>query len=296
MMNRLTYSILMLVLVGWTSPSLAQEDEGSGIISELEDVAQLFIEKGQYAEALRVYDELREANPDSLDVLEMTIELCEKVPSCSKRLDSLYGESLKIYETLYEASPDDLEILDMHFEICLKISKCNGRLPEMLATLGDFVERNPNSVVGREMLINYALDFKAFETAGQAIEELVNLNPNNVSNWMRLADYRDQTRDFRKLDALVVNLIKRFPKNSQVWFLQADRAIAYSNFARARSALGRADRLIGPKDAALRKRYDLLTKELARSIKASIEFRYVDYRQDTRWSDLEDDFDHSTYP
>lgn len=296
MMHRLTYLLLLMVLVGWTSPALAQEDDDTDIDSELEDIAQLFIEKKQYAEALKVYDELREANPKSMDVLDMTIELCTKVPSCSKRLPDLYGESLRVYETLALSSPDNLDILDMNFELCLKIPKCKKRLPELLKDLGAFVKRNPNSIAAREMLVGYALDFKDFKTARKAIEGLVKLKPNDVSNWLWLADYHEQARDFRKLDALIAKLIKRFPKNAQIWLLQADRAIAYENLERARNALRQAKALIGPKDTALRKRYDVVTKDLVQSKESAGESEYVDYRQDTRWSDLEDDFDHSTYP
>jgi tetratricopeptide (TPR) repeat protein len=286
----------MVVLLTWTSPVMAQEDEDNDIDSELEDIAQLFIEKKQFAEALKVYDELREANPDSLDVLDMTIELCTKVPSCSKRLPELYAESLDVYEGMHLRSPDNLDILDMNFELCLKIPKCKRRLPELLVDLEEFVKRNPNSIAGREMLVGYALDFKDFKTARRAIEGLVKLKPNDVSNWLWLADYHEQARDFRKLDALIVKLLKQFPKNPQIWLLQADRAIAYQNIQRAQGALAKANGLIGPKDIALRKRYDVLSKDLKQSIESAGESDYVDYRQDTRWSDLEDDFDHSTYP
>ena len=296
MMHRLTYLLLLLVLVGWTTPAIAQEDDDTDIDSELEDIAQLFIEKKQYAEALKVYDELREANPKSMDVLDMTIELCAKVPSCSKRLPDLYSESLRVYETLALSSPDNLDILDMNFELCLKIPRCKKRLPELLKDLEEFVKRNPSSIPGREMLVGYALDFKDFKTARRAIEGLVKLKPNDVSNWLWLADYHEQARDFRKLDALIAKLLKRFPKNAQVWLLQADRAIAYENLERARNALAKADGFIGPKDKALRKRYAVLKKDLVRSVEIDGESEYVDYRQDTRWSDLEDDFDHSTYP
>ena len=54
--------------------------------------------------------------------------------------------------------------------------------------------------------------------------------------------------------------------------------------------------LLRPKDKALRKRYLALIKELKQSNRESSASVDVDYRQDTRWSDLEDDFDHSTYP
>lgn len=297
MIQRFTLLLLSLAILGWASPLLAQdEDDDTDINSELEDIAQLFIEKKQYAEALKVYDELKDANPDSLDVLDMTIELCAKVPSCSKRLPELYNESLAVYEDLHRDSPDDLDILDMTFELCLKIPDCKPRLSELLGRLVAFVERNPTKERGREMLVGYALDFNELKIARSAIEGLVKIKPNDVSNWIWLAEYHEQARDFRKLDALLAKLTKRFPKSATLWLLLADRATAYSNVPRATMALGKAKALLGPKDIELRKRHAALTKGLKQSLLDANEDGYIDYRQDTRWSDLEDDFDHSTYP
>ena len=296
MIQRITLLLVSLAILGWVSPLLAQEDDDTDIVSGLEDIAELFIEKKQYAEALKVYDELKEANPGSIDVLEMTIELCTKVKACTKRLPDLYSESLAFYEGLHRGSPDNLDILDMTFELCLRIPDCKPRLPELLDRLVAFVERNPTQVPAREMLVGYALDFNQLKIARTSIEALVKIKPNEVSNWLWLAEYHEQARDFRKLDGLLAKLTMRFPKSARLWLLLADRATAYSNVLRATMALSKAKGLLGPKDMELRKRYDSLKKGLNQSIQDAKEDGYIDYRQDTRWSDLEDDFDHSTYP
>ena len=230
--------------------------EGSpGIDSELEDIAQLFIEKGQYAEALEVYDELRQAHVDDLDLLDMSIVLCRKFPECKVRLINFLNELIAL------------------------------------------VERNPKSMRARETLVDFALELKEFDKAHEAIKGLVAAKPDSITHWLLLADHHEETRDFRKLDALLADLLKRFPKSAEIWLRSADRAMAFNNNnQRIRFTLARTKQLLKPKDTLLRQRHSALEKEFNRWLRDAKEALYRDFRQDTRWADLEDDFAHSTYP
>jgi len=243
---------LMFGLVGWNQRAEAQDDPGHD--ADLEDVAQLFMDEGNFAEALEIYDGLAETYPDSLNVLDMKIDLCAKIPECQPRSLELLGE------------------------------------------LEQYIARHPSSVHARKLYIIYAMDLKKLPEARAGIAELLKLNPNLIDYWLVLIDYHEQVRDFKKLDAMLAKLGKRFPKNPEIWFRIAERALSRDLRARTRYALAISRRYMRPKHKELRKRHARLALELRTMIKAERDELHRDFREDTRWADLEDDFARSTYP
>lgn len=225
-----------------------------GVDPELENVAHLFIEKGDFAAALEIFDELRDAHPNNFELLDVAIDLCRKIPACKPRQLKL----LKVLEA--------------------------------------FVHRNPKSAEARTLLADYAVELKQFDNALRAIKLLIEAKPGSLANWLLLLDHYDGAKDFKQVDKLLLDLRKRFPKSAEVWFRVADRALAIDARKETRVALAKSKRLLRKTDAELRLRRDALERELTAMIRAETREKHRDFRQDTRWADLEDDFAHSTYP
>lgn len=241
---------------GSASPKKKSAPVVTKVDEDLSNVAELFKEKGEFGRALEIYDELRRDNPDDLDVLDNCLALCSKVPTCLPRL------------------------------------------PELLDELEAFVKRHGKSKAAKQLLLDYSQELKDFKRARTVIKEIVKEDPQTPSGWLLLVDNHEELRDFKALDLLLLKLTKRFPTSPQVWLRVADRSLATNDLKGARAALKKAKRLIKPTEQLLPTERLLPTQLMAlqRELHQVIDDIYNDYRQDTRWADLEDDFDHSTYP
>ncbi|MCP4446443.1 MAG: tetratricopeptide repeat protein [Myxococcales bacterium] len=236
------------------APASAPQPAQATVDQELENVAQLFIEKGDLPAALEIYDELRADHPDNFNLLDTTIELCRKIAACKPRQLSLLKE------------------------------------------LEEFVARNPKSAEARVFLADYATQLGKFGNARKAIELMIKAKPKALETWLLLVEHHDEAKEFRKLDALLLDLTKKFPKSSEIWYRIADRALVRDDRRRAKYALAQSKRYAGKGDTDTHKRRNALERELKAMIRAEIRAKHRDFRQDTRWADLEDDFAHSTYP
>ncbi len=226
---------------------------------ELEAIGQLFLDKGELSKALQVFDELRQANPDNLDLLETSISLCQQIASCASELQRRFGH------------------------------------------LRRFIERNPKSVLARELLLSFAQDGNDPKETQRAIEGLIHSNPKMLAHRLLLVElFEDQKRE-RELDRLLFNLVKLFPKSSQLWVRVAERAIDIDNEKAANHALKMSKPYLPPLSKVktkneFRNRWMAVREDIDARVYERTEARNRDFRQDTRWADLEDDFVRSSYP
>lgn len=230
-----------------------------GFDYELEAIGQIFIEKGELGKALEVYDELRAANPNNLDLLETTISLCKKMGSCFPSIESRF---------------DDLR---------------------------DYAKRNPKSKSARELLLFYAQESKDTKAVYRAILGMIESNPKVLEHRIMLIEYLEDQRREKELDLELAKLVKLFPKSAQLWIRVAERALDIDKEKQARQALKKSKPFLPPlsKVAAkneFRNRWTEVMRELSARVLERKQARDRDYRQDTRWADLEDDFVRSTYP
>ena len=131
---KLSALIAVIFLCLAFAPERAVAQPADELSSELREVADLFVKKGQLDKAISIYDEIRQSKPDDEEILFALIDACMQSKRCAPRREGLLREARKL-------APAHGEALEQLYSLLVE----EGRVVEAVAELESFLTLMPQA-------------------------------------------------------------------------------------------------------------------------------------------------------
>jgi len=240
-------------------------------------MADFMAEMGKVAEAIAIYDDLLQAKPDDVELIDSFIPICRKSPECLPRVLGLLRDQVKL-------APDDKDAVEDLFETLMK----DKEVDQATKVLSAYLSRHPDDFPMRVSLV------EAFQGVGRLDEALAELDrmpghKDDAEVGLLRIDLLEALGRFPEVDEQIAALLQAHPDNAGGLARLGERALARGDVEAAAQALakGRAQNSADPKD---QERLDELDRQVAA---ARHELRVEDtvFRIEIELSDSEDDLE-----